>query len=100
MQGLDGDDSLRGGKFDDALDGGAGDNALFGGLGADIFKIDISDIVDGADTDKILDLNFAEGDRLALDGFAADTFSNSAVPTPSAITATSRFRAGRAFTPR
>lgn len=77
MQGLGGDDSLRGGKFNDALDGGAGNDALFGGLGADIFKIDISDIVDGADTDKILDLNFAEGDRLALDGFAAGTFSDS-----------------------
>lgn len=78
MQGLGGDDSLRGGVYNDSLDGGAGNDALFGGLGADIFKIDISDIVDGADTDKILDLNFAEGDRLALDGFAANTFSDSA----------------------
>ncbi|MDQ4420943.1 hypothetical protein OOT33_10925 [Sphingobium sp. DEHP117] len=79
MQGLGGDDSLRGGKYDDSLDGGAGNDSLFGGLGNDIFKIDISDIVDGSDTDKILDLTFTEevgvdNDILALDGFAAGTF--------------------------
>ncbi len=81
MQGLGGDDSLRGGKYDDSLNGGSGNDALFGGLGNDVFKIDIGDVTDASDTDKILDLTFTEEpgvdtDMLVLSGFAAGTFSD------------------------
>lgn len=77
LTGLGGDDSLRGNKYNDVLDGGSGNDSYYGGLGSDIFRIDISDIKDGSDTDTLLDLNLEDGkdgDILSLDGFAAGTF--------------------------
>lgn len=80
--GLGGDDSLEGGLGDDTLDGGAGDDWLLGrqgndllqgGDGADDFRFHGDEISPG-DTDTIVDLDFAEGDRLVLAHFAGDTF--------------------------
>ena len=79
LTGLGGDDSLRGGKYNDTLDGGSGDDRYYGGQGVDVFRVDISDIADGEDTDSLLDLNLVagpDGDILSLDGFAAGTFQD------------------------
>lgn len=77
LQGLGGDDNLKGGKYNDVLDGGAGDDSYYGGQGIDVFRVDISNIVDGSDTDTFVDLNLADGpdgDIFSLSGFAAGTF--------------------------
>lgn len=79
LAGLGGDDSLRGGKYNDILDGGAGNDAYYGGQGVDIFRVDISDITDGQDTDTLLDLYLtdgSDGDILSLSGFAGGTFQD------------------------
>ena len=77
LTGLGGDDSLRGNKYNDVLDGGSGNDMYYGGQGMDIFRVDISDIKDGTDTDTLLDLNLEDGpdgDILSLSGFAGGTF--------------------------
>ena len=67
LDGNDGSDTLRGGQGDDVLNGGAGDDwmagdegndLLTGGAGADVFHWN------GKGNDRILDFNFAEGDRI------------------------------------
>lgn len=72
LNGFDGNDVLRGGKGNDVLIGGPGNDMLWGGGGADTFVFHLADVGKGA-SDKILDLNFAEGDRIALQGFGSDT---------------------------
>lgn len=81
--GLDGNDSLDGGPGNDTLDGGSGDDWLigragndiqFGGSGADSFRF-YGDEYAAGDFDTIEDLNFAEGDSIALGHFAANTFA-------------------------
>ncbi|MBU1375317.1 MAG: M10 family metallopeptidase C-terminal domain-containing protein [Alphaproteobacteria bacterium] len=66
-----GNDIVRGGQDNDSISGGAGDDfmsgdkgadTVSGGLGADIFHIS-SD----AGTDRVVDFNLAEGDRVHLD---------------------------------
>lgn len=68
LYGHEGNDILRGGKGNDTLVGGAGNDMLWGGSGADKFVFDIADVAKGA-TDKILDLNFSDGDSIVLNGF-------------------------------
>ncbi len=70
-----GNDLLRGGKGDDWLLGGEGNDTMIGGRGADQFRFDGRQI-SGCDTDVIRDLNFAEGDKLVLFGFAAGSFDD------------------------
>lgn len=53
-------DFLDGGAGNDSLEGGAGTDALIGGAGADRFLI--SDATRG--DDRVLDFNFAAGDRI------------------------------------
>lgn len=64
----DGNDVLRGGKGDDRLVGGQGSDIMSGGRGADQFYFKASDVIVGTtDTDRIVDLTFAEGDTIVLD---------------------------------
>lgn len=73
--GLDGSDTLFGGSGNDALLGGPGDDALYGqagadtligGAGADIFVFDIPNILYNEGLDKIIDFNYAEGDKISI----------------------------------
>lgn len=71
-----GDDVLRGGKGDDRLVGGEGNDIMSGGKGADQFYFKAGDVKVGAtDTDRIVDLNFGEGDTLLLDDFGFGTLT-------------------------
>jgi Ca2+-binding RTX toxin-like protein len=70
-----GDDVLIGGNFADLLTGGLGDDRLTGGGGADQFRFFGNQIDGASDTDRILDLNFAEGDTLVFGSFAGGTFA-------------------------
>ncbi|MFM6900488.1 MAG: putative Ig domain-containing protein, partial [Microcystis panniformis] len=56
-------DKLYGEEGDDLLDGGLGSDFLYGGAGADSFVLK-----SGNDSDRILDFNSAQGDKLALSG--------------------------------
>jgi Ca2+-binding RTX toxin-like protein len=74
LQGFAGDDVLIGGSFADQLTGGLGDDRLTGGGGADQFRFFGNQIDGSSDTDRILDLNFGEGDTLVFGSFASGTF--------------------------
>ncbi len=83
-----GADTVRGGQDNDSLTGGAGDDFLSGdkgadtvagGLGADIFHISAD-----AGSDRVLDFNRAEGDRVHLDPGA--TYSVAQVGADTVIT--------------
>jgi Ca2+-binding RTX toxin-like protein len=74
IMGNAGDDVLIGGNFADLLIGGLGDDRLTGGGGADQFRFFGNQIDGASDTDRILDLNFAEGDTLVFGSFAGGTF--------------------------
>jgi serralysin len=83
-----GNDIVRGGQDNDSISGGAGDDfmsgdkgsdTVVGGAGADIFHIS-SD----AGSDRVLDFNLAEGDRVHLDPGA--TFSIAQVGEDTVIT--------------
>ncbi len=78
LNGLAGDDVLRGGRFDDLLTGGAGNDLLYGGGGADQFRFYGNQISGATDLDKIFDLNFSEGDTLVFGNYAANTFTDTA----------------------
>lgn len=74
-----GDDVLRGGKGNDRLVGGAGDDIMSGGRGADQFYFKGSDVAVGdIDTDRIVDLNFADGDTIVFDNFGSNFFGKDA----------------------
>ncbi len=60
LEGGAGHDLLRGGAGRDVLIGGGGADRLIGGAGADMF------VLTGGAPDRILDFDFAGGDRLAL----------------------------------
>jgi len=71
LDGGDGADQVRGGQGDDSLAGGAGNDFISGdrgndtetgGAGADVFHTS-----QDAGIDKVLDFNYAEGDRVMLD---------------------------------
>ncbi len=66
-----GDDTMRGGQHDDIINGGPGNDmlwgdrgndTLYGGAGADQFHI-----FSGAGVDRVMDYNYAEGDRIVID---------------------------------
>lgn len=57
-----GDDRLNGGRGNDTLDGGAGTDRLTGKQGADTFVFKA-----GYGTDRVLDMNVADGDRIQID---------------------------------
>jgi len=81
LEGSLGQDSLNGGDGDDRLSGGPGGDTLVGGPGADKFVLSQflgfneydsagnfpgTGSIDYANTDLILDFNFAEGDRIVI----------------------------------
>ncbi|MBP7704473.1 MAG: VCBS repeat-containing protein [Caulobacter sp.] len=70
LRGLGGNDILDGGDGNDVLGGGAGTDRLTGGAGADWFTFTLAD-ADGID--RVLDLSFADGDRIDLSVIDADT---------------------------
>ena len=72
LYGGEGADTLDGGAGADVLDGGAGADKLTGGAGADLFRF-----ASGAEmaSDRILDLNFAQGDTIDLSSLFAGTIT-------------------------
>jgi len=68
IRGGQGDDVLAGGSGSDWIAGDLGNNTLSGGGGADIFHTS-----GNAGIDRVLDFNFAEGDRVQLDAGTAYT---------------------------
>lgn len=76
VRGGPGNDVIRGGKGDDFILGGAGDDILSGGKGADQFRFSGVDMGGGTDTDRIVDLNFGEGDKIVFNDFGAGTFKD------------------------
>jgi serralysin len=76
VRGGQGDDSLAGGGGDDFMSGDRGNDTLTGGAGADIFHS-----FAGADIDRVLDFNLAEGDRVRLDAGATWRISQSGADT-------------------
>ena len=72
VRGGQGDDTVMGGAGDDWLWGDKGNDTLSGGTGADLFYS-----LAGAGIDRITDFNFAEGDRLKLEGNPARTITQS-----------------------
>ena len=62
LRGGQGADSLMGDAGDDYVSGDRGNDTVAGGAGADFFHS-----FTGAETDRVTDFNFAEGDRVLLD---------------------------------
>jgi Ca2+-binding RTX toxin-like protein len=62
IRGGQGDDSISGGSGNDYISGDRGNDTESGGSGADMFHT-----FSGAGIDKVLDFNYAEGDRVMLD---------------------------------
>jgi len=86
--GGDGDDTVRGGQGNDSLQGDAGadfmagdrgSDTVAGGAGADLFHS-----FAGAGLDRVLDFNFAEGDRVFLE--AGTAFSVAQVGADTVVT--------------
>lgn len=72
-----GNDVLRGGKGDDRIIGGAGDDIMSGGAGADQFYFNGADVGAGDKaTDRIVDLNFADGDTIVFDNYGSNFFAD------------------------
>jgi len=69
LWGMGGNDQIDGGLGADLLAGGSGSDYLRGGTGADTFYFAVGDISAASGIDQIADLNFAEGDRISLDGY-------------------------------
>jgi uncharacterized repeat protein (TIGR02059 family) len=99
LQGNTGQDTLDGGAGDDILYGGQGDDVLFGGEGADFLFGDLGDdtltggagadlfvTASGRGADRVLDFNFAEGDRIGL--LPGTTYSAAQVGGDTVITLT------------
>jgi Ca2+-binding RTX toxin-like protein len=70
LRGGQGDDVLIGGDGNDFLSGDRGNDALTGGAGADTFNF-----FAGSGLDMVLDYNYAEGDRVRIEGGASYTVS-------------------------
>ncbi len=69
-----GNDLLNGGAGNDTLVGGAGADSLTGGAGADRFVFGPGDLAVSATlSDKILDFSRADGDKIDLTGYDANT---------------------------
>lgn len=86
--GGDGDDTVRGGQGNDSLEGGAGADFISGDRGADTMTggagADLFHSFTGAGLDRVLDFNFAEGDRVFLE--AGTAFSVAQVGADTVIT--------------
>ena len=72
-----GDDVLIGGAGKNLLIGGDGEDIMFGGGGADDFQF-MGYHVTGSQRDTVMDLDFAQGDRLILAGYQNGVFSAAA----------------------
>ncbi|HYE46484.1 MAG TPA: calcium-binding protein [Caulobacter sp.] len=77
LLGLAGSDQLFGGGGDDLLDGGAGGDMLSGAAGRDVFRFGADAVLASTlgglfETDQVVDLDFAGGDRVDLTGIDAD----------------------------
>lgn len=72
LLGESGNDVLYGGDGDDLLDGGIGSDTMTGGAGADTFGFSDADLGAPA-TDRILDLDFSQGDVVDLMYIDANT---------------------------
>jgi Ca2+-binding RTX toxin-like protein len=83
LYGEDGPDVLNGGFDDDVLFGGTGVDFLTGGSGRDVFVISPGDGTNDVrmTTNRILDFNASEGDRLGLDANAGLTFDKIRITT-------------------
>jgi Ca2+-binding RTX toxin-like protein len=80
LYGSGGNDVINGGADNDELFGGAGSDRLTGGTGADLFAFDNGDVRrsglgQGPERDQILDLAFADGDRIDLSGIDANALT-------------------------
>src|SRR5262249_25274594 len=62
LRGGQGDDSIAGGSGNDYISGDRGNDTASGGGGADLFHS-----FAGAGTMRVLDFNYAQGDRVMLD---------------------------------
>ncbi len=73
IRGLSGDDYLSARGGDDLLIGNGGRDTLTGGTGADRFKFNDGDFVGGAfnQSDRIVDFNRGQGDKIDLSGIDA-----------------------------
>jgi len=83
-----GNDIVRGGQDNDCISGGAGADFMSGDKGADTVSggtgADIFHISSDAGSDRVLDFNLAEGDRVHLD--AGATFSVAQVGADTVVT--------------
>ncbi len=84
-----GNDIVRGGQDNDSISGGAGADFMSGDKGSDTvsrrrWAADIFHISSDAGSDRVLDFNLAEGDRVHLDPGA--TFSVAQVGADTVIT--------------
>jgi Ca2+-binding RTX toxin-like protein len=66
--------AVTGGNGNDVLNSMRGDQDLIGGSGADQFRLSSKVISGASDTDTILDLDFAKGDKIVLYDWGSDTF--------------------------
>jgi len=79
LDGGSGQDLLLGGTGSDILIGGVGQDVLSGGAGADIFRWG-AEPAGTANADRILDYNFAEGDKLDLSSLLDANFVPGTTP--------------------
>lgn len=70
--GNEGNDFLHGGQENDTVNGGQGNDTIWGGLGDDVLTggvgSDLFVFADGHGSDRVTDFEFADGDRLDLQG--------------------------------
>ncbi|TGX38326.1 hypothetical protein E5A74_19045 [Sphingomonas naasensis] len=74
LAGQDGDDVLDGGAGNDILSGGLGTDQLWGGAGADRFVFASGDFGPGAAPDKINDFSHGEGDIIDFSAIPGSHF--------------------------
>jgi Ca2+-binding RTX toxin-like protein len=68
-----GNDTISGGRGDDMIIGGGGNNVLVGGSGADTFVFS-AETLSKLQSDRLMDLNFADGDKLEFNDFGKSVF--------------------------
>lgn len=83
LSGGEGNDVLRGSRGNDVIIGGEGNDIAGGGAGADTFAFYAEDI-DAFDLDRLVDINFEQGDSILLDGFGPGFFTDTANPANTA----------------
>src|SRR5262249_4428767 len=75
IHGARGGETIDGGAGNDYIDAGGGSAVVTGGTGADQFAFNGNTLL-SSNVDEITDLNFADGDKIVLDHFAAGTFAS------------------------